>query len=93
MKMHGQAVQYQSMTTKRSHVCVSQQHCWHNMIEAEWEDMKIKNPACNIFTYFPHYFQFNLDETSLRCNAAKLKVLGRKIDPDTKKIAVAQGFQ
>ena len=34
MKRHGRVIKAQAMTTERLQICVSQQYCWHMMIEA-----------------------------------------------------------
>ena len=81
MKRHGQVINSQAMTTERSHICVSQQYCWHMMIEADWEDLRRTNSPRDIFTHFAHYFQLNLDEISFLCNEGELKVLGSKDKP------------
>ena len=43
MNMHGWVVKYQSTTSERSHIFVSQQYRWHTMIEAQLENLKRMN--------------------------------------------------
>ena len=47
------------------------------VIEAEWEDMRRTNSPRDIFICCAHYFQLNLDETSLLCNEVELNIIGR----------------
>ena len=54
LKRLGRLVSAQAMTTERSHICVSQQYCWHMMIEAEWEDIRQKNSPRDIFIRYAH---------------------------------------
>ena len=68
LKRLGRVVLDHTTTTEKSQICVSQQYRWHTMIEAEWEDMRQSNSPRDIFIRFAHYFQLNLDETSLLCN-------------------------
>ena len=51
------------------------------MIESEWEDLQQKNSPHDIFIYFAHSFQLNLDITSLLFNYGKLKVVRCKEKP------------
>ena len=51
----------QAKTIEQSCICVSQQYCWHMIIEAEWEDLRQTNSPHDIFIHYAHYFQFNLD--------------------------------
>ena len=47
--------------------------------------MRKENLPHDIFTPFAHYFQLNLDETSLLFNEGKIKFLGSKDKPLHKK--------
>ena len=78
MKRCGRAIKSQATTTERSHICVSQQYCWHIMIEEQLENLRQTNSPHDIFTRFAHYFQLNLDETCFLCNQSDLKVLRSK---------------
>ena len=68
LKSLGQVVTDQESTTERSHICVSQQYCWHMIIEAEWGDLRQKKSPRDIFIRYAHCFHLNLDETSFLCN-------------------------
>ena len=81
LKRLGRVVEAQATTTELSHICVSQQYCWHMMIEAEWEDMRRTKSPRDIFIRYTHYFQLNLDETCFLCNAGELKIIGGKDKP------------
>ena len=50
----GRMVKGQANTTEQSHICVSQQYCWHMMIDAELEDLWQKNSPHDIFVRFYH---------------------------------------
>ena len=78
-------VSYQAMTTELSHICVSQQYCWHTMIEAEREDMRQANSPRDVFICYSRYFQLNLDETCFLCNEGELSVIGDNDKPRHKK--------
>ena len=69
-------VSAQATTTERSQIFVSQQYCWHMMIEAEWEDMRRTKSPRDIFIRYAHYFQLNLDENCFLCNEGELKIIG-----------------
>ena len=71
----------QATTTERSQIFVSQQYCWHMMIDAEWEDMRRKNSPRDIFIRYAHYFQLNLDETCFLCNEGELSIIGDNDKP------------
>ena len=81
LKSHGQVIKYQETSTEGLQICVSQQYCWHMMIQAEWEDLRQKNSSCDIFTRFTHYFQLNFYETYFVCNQGQIKVIGSKYKP------------
>ena len=71
----------QATTTERSQICVSQQYRWHMMLEAQWEDLRLKNSPRDIFICFANYFQLDLDETSFLCNEGELRVVGGNNKP------------
>ena len=52
MKRYGQVIKDQATTTERSHIFVSQQYCWHMMIEEEWGNLRQTNSSRDIFTPF-----------------------------------------
>ena len=56
LKMIGRVVSDQATTTERSQFSVSQQHRWHVMIEAEWEDMRRTNSPRDIFIRYALFF-------------------------------------
>ena len=56
LKRQGQVVKYQATNAERSQIFVSQQYCWHMMIEAEWEDMRQKNSPRGVYIRYDHYF-------------------------------------
>ena len=71
----------QVTTTERSNIFVSQQYCWHMMLEAQWEDLRLKNSPRDIFIYFAHYSQLNFDETSFLCNEGELRIIDSNDKP------------
>ena len=75
------------------YICVSQQYCWHMIIEVEWEDLRQKNSPHGIFTRFYNYCWLNLEETSFICNEVEIKFIKRKDKPHNEKITVTQNFQ
>ena len=85
LKRIGKVVADQAKTTEQSQICVPQHYCWHMMIEAEWEDLRRKNPPHDIFIRYDHYFQLNLDENCFLCNGGELKNIGVNDKPHQKK--------
>ena len=88
LNMIGWVVAAQETSTKRSQICVSQQYCWHMIIEAKWEGLRRTNSHCDIFIHSDHYFQLNFDETSFLCNEGELKIICGNDKPYHKKFAV-----
>ena len=76
----GQLIIDQATGTERSTICVSQQYCLHNMIEAEWGYLQWKNHLV-IFLFVLIYFLLNLDETSFLCNEYYLMIIGGNYKP------------
>ena len=68
------------------YICVSQQYCWHMIIEVEWEDLRQKNSPHGIFTRFYNYCLLNLEETSFICNEVEINFIKRKDNPTMKKL-------
>ena len=86
MNRYGRVIKSQATTTERSQISVSQQYCWHIMIEAEWEYLQRTKSPRDIFNLFAHHFQLNLDEYSLLCDEGKLNVLGINDKPHHEKL-------
>ena len=81
MKRHGWIIKSQSLTTERSHICMSQKYHCRMMIEAEWGDLQHTNSPCDIFTHFSNYFQLDLGEIFFLFNEGWLKDIRSKEKP------------
>ncbi len=64
-KKYGGVQTAQATTTKRACIRVEQQLRWHNTIQNVWEDHCLLNQPADKFLELHHYFQLNLDETTI----------------------------
>ena len=71
---------------------VSQQYCWHMMIESEGDDLWQKNSPRDVAAPFSCYFQLDMDETSFLFYKGELKILGRKDNLRHENNSVTQVF-
>ena len=85
-------IKAQSMNTEISHICMSQKHHWHMIIEAEWEDLQHTNSHPDFLIVFSHSFQLNLNETSFLCKEGEIKVIVIRDKPRNKLFSVNQCF-
>ena len=64
LKRGGRVIKSQEDNSELLEVYVTQKCHWHMIIEMEWGYLQRSKSPYNIYTYFDHYLQLNLDGKS-----------------------------
>ena len=75
-KCGGQVVKAQPITTKRSHITVTQHLLWHTLVDGLWDIMRETNLPPNSFVNHMEHFQINLDKIYIMANDGSLMIIG-----------------